>query len=77
MLLYSDFDEAYSTDICPQYKPQCQAPNCFIASYPPVTPPGKTGPFFVNTKFLQADRYAETVGPVPVRTEDMTCSFKR
>ena len=77
MLTYADFDEAYSTPMCPQYKPTCTPPNCFIASYPPVTPPGKTGPFFVNTKFLQADRYAETVGVVPVRTEDLLCSFKR
>ena len=56
MVDYADFDEAFSMDMCPQYRPQCVAPNCFIGSYPPVTPPGQVGPFFVNTKFLQADR---------------------
>lgn len=73
----ADFDEAFSTKMCPQYRPNCTAPNCFIGSYPPVTPPGQSGPFFVNTKFLQADRYAETVGPIPVRSEDFSCTFKR
>ena len=48
--------------------PKCQAPKCFIGSYPPVTPPGKTGPFMVNTYYLQADRKKELVGPVPVRS---------
>ena len=73
----ADFDEAFSMNMCPQYRPTCTAPNCFIGSYPPVTPPGQSGPFFVNTKFLQADRYAETVGPIPVRSEDFSCTFKR
>ena len=73
----ADFNEAYSMKMCPQYKPICAAPNCFIGSYAPITPPGKSGPFFVNTKFLQADRYAETVGPTPVRSEDFSCTFKR
>ena len=77
MVDYADFDEAFSIDMCPQYKPTCVAPNCFIGSYAPVTPPGQMGPFFVNTKFLQADRYAETVGPTPVKSEDFLCSFKR
>ena len=76
MIESADFDEAYSTKMCPWFKPKCSAPNCFIGSYPPVTPAGKTGPFMVNTHFLQPDRYAETVGPVPVRSEDFTCSFK-
>ena len=76
MFELADFDEAYSSPMCPWKKPECSPPNCFIGSYPPVTPPGKEGPFFVNTKFLQADRYAETVGPVPVRSEDFICSFK-
>ena len=77
MLYLSDFDEAFSTPMCPRQAPVCTAPNCFIGSYPPITPAGQTGPFFVNTKFLQADRYAETVGPVPVRVEDFRCTFKR
>jgi hypothetical protein len=74
MVLAADFDEAYSTPMCPHPGPTCSAPYCFIGSYPPVTPPGKNGPFFVNTKFLQPDRYAETVGVVPVRSEDFMCS---
>jgi hypothetical protein len=76
MLYLSDFDEAFSTPMCPRKAPVCAAPTCFIGSYAPITPPGQTGPFFVNTKFLQADRYAETVGPVPVRVEDFKCTFK-
>ncbi len=75
MVLYSDFDEAFSTPLCNQFRPMCSAPNCFIASYPPVTPVGQVGPFFVNTKFLQPNRYAETVGPVPIRSEDLKCTF--
>jgi hypothetical protein len=42
----------------------------FIGSYPPVTPPGQQGGFFVNTYFLQPDRKSELVGPVPVRAND-------
>jgi hypothetical protein len=53
----------------------CAAPNCFMASYPPITPAGQVGPYFVNTKFLQPNRYAETVGPVPIRSEDLKCTF--
>ena len=33
--------------------------NMFAASYPPVTPPGKMGPFYVNTYLLQSDRIKE------------------
>jgi hypothetical protein len=75
MVLYSDFDEAFSTPLCNQPRPMCAAPNCFIASYPPITPAGQVGPYFVNTKFLQPNRYAETVGPVPIRSEDLKCTF--
>ena len=74
-IIGADFDEAYSTDQCPSMDPVCTAPNCFIGSYPPITPAGKTGPFFVNTKYLQADRYAETVNVVPVRSADLRCTF--
>ena len=77
MVAFADFDEAFPTEMCPQYRPMCSPPACFIGSYAPVTPPGQRGPFFVNTKFLQADRYAETVGPTPVKSEDFSCSFKR
>jgi hypothetical protein len=52
----------------------CEAPNCFIASYPPVSKPGVAGPFNVNTSFLAPNRYAETVGPVPVRSVDFKCN---
>jgi hypothetical protein len=45
--------------------PHCKARDCFIGSYPPVTPAGHMGPFFVNTYFLQSDRIQE-VGPVKV-----------
>ena len=45
-LTVSDFDEAYSTDACPQFRPVCKPGNCFIASYPPVAKPGTYGAFF-------------------------------
>lgn len=69
----ADFDEAYNTKPCNYDAPVCKAPDCFIASYPPVSKPGEQGPFFVNTSFLQPNRYAETVGPVPVRSVDFKC----
>jgi hypothetical protein len=75
MVLYSDFDEAFSTPLCNQSRPTCVAPNCFMASYPPITPAGQVGQYFVNTKFLQPNRYAETVGPVLIRSEDLKCTF--
>lgn len=48
--------------------PVCKAPACFVGSYPPVTPAGKTGPFMVNTYYLQNDRKKELVGPVSTRS---------
>lgn len=42
-------------------------PHAFIGSYPPVTPPGRTGDFFVNTYLLQEDRRQEVVGAVKCR----------
>ena len=50
------------------YRPQCNPPTCFIGSYPPVTPAGQDGPFFVNTYFLRQDRRIELAGAVPVRS---------
>ena len=50
------------------YTPQCKPPNCFIGSYPPVTPAGENGPFSVNTYFLRPDRRTELAGAVPVRS---------
>jgi len=73
MIHASDFDEAYSTEACNREMPVCRAPDCFIASYPPVSKPGEEGLYFVNTSFLQPNRYLETVGPVPVRSEDFKC----
>lgn len=64
-----DFDEAYAPNSCTRYPgPVCMPPDCFIASYPPVTPAGQMGPFFVNTYFLRPDRVRELGGPVPVRS---------
>jgi hypothetical protein len=73
MIAAADFDEAYSTKACNYEVPVCKAPDCFIASYTPVSKPGELGPFNVNTSFLQPNRYAETVGPVPVRSVDFKC----
>lgn len=69
----ADFDEAYSTKPCNYETPVCKAPECFVASYPPVSKPGQEGPFFVNSSLLEPNRYAETVGPVPVRSVDFKC----
>ena len=69
-LTVSDFDEAYSTDVCPQFRPVCKPGNCFIASYPPVAKPGTYGPFFTNTHLTQPERKFEVAGPVPVRSKD-------
>ena len=74
MIAAADFDEAYQTKPCNTEPPVCKAPECFIASYPPVSPPGVAGNFNVNTSFLQPNRYAETVGPVPGRSEDFKCN---
>jgi hypothetical protein len=73
MIAAADFDEAYGTKMCNFEAPVCTAPDCFIASYAPVSKAGEEGPFNVNTYFLQPNRYAETVGPVPVRSVDFKC----
>ena len=74
MIAAADFDEAYATQSCEYKKPECTAPECFIGSYPPISKAGEEGPFFVNTSFLQLNRYAETVEPVPIRSEDFKCN---
>ena len=70
-LAASPFPQSYEAPFknIPQfnYTPKCDPPTCFIASYPPVTPAGKIGPFSVNTYFLQSDRKRELGGPVPLR----------
>lgn len=49
----------------------CIAPDCFVASYPPVTPAGQMGSFLVNSYFLRPDRIRELGGPVPIRSNDI------
>lgn len=64
MVHAADLEEVYATP------PVCEAPNCFIGSYPPVTKAGESGNFNVNTYLLQPNRKMEVVGPVPVRSSD-------
>lgn len=48
-----------------------------IGSYPPVTPPGQVGPFFVNTYFLRPDRKQELKkGGTAIRVSDVQCNLK-
>ena len=77
MLILADFDKAYSTKPVNTEKPICKAPDCFVASYPPVARVGDTsGKFFVNSSLLQPNRLAETIGPVTIRSADFrhSCS---
>ena len=71
----ADFDTAYNTAYPKEPNfitgPVCVAPECFVASYPPVTPAGQMGPFFVNSYFLRPDRIRELGGPVPIRSNDI------
>ena len=51
---FADFDEAYKptiNNLSPE--PVCKSGECFVASYPPVTPAGEVGPFYTNTYLLQ------------------------
>ena len=66
MLAMADLDEVF---VGPSVS--CKPPDCFVASYPPVTPAGQSGPFFVNTYFLRPDRIRALGGPVPVRSNDI------
>lgn len=70
MIAAADFDEAYNTKPPNPEKPPCKSPECFVASYPPVSKLGEAGSFFVNSNYLQPNRRAETAGPVPVRSKD-------
>ena len=66
----ADFDTVYNSGDSKNfgaYIPVCAAPECFIGSYPPITPAGQVGPFLVNTYYLQDDRIKELAGPVKVR----------
>ena len=70
-IVAADLDEAFSTPAVPSmFKPACDNKSCFIGSYAPITKAGEDGPFNVNTTLLQPNRYAETVGTVPVRSAD-------
>ena len=71
MIQTYDLEEAYGggadrAAAMTMYVPTCEAPSCFIGSYPPITPAGRMGPFFVNTYFLQDDRKKEVAGAVNV-----------
>jgi hypothetical protein len=73
-MLGADFDTVYEQPILMgpvpyQYKPPCNAPMCFIGSYPPITHAGYIGPFFVNTYYLEGDRKRELAGPVIIRSD--------
>ena len=54
MIAAADFDEAYQTKPCNTEPPVCKAPECFIASYPPVSPPGVAGNFQCEYEFPSA-----------------------
>ena len=78
MLILADFDKVYSTKPRNTEKPVCKAPDCFIASYPPVATVGDAnGKFFVNSSLLQPNRLAETLGPVTVRSADFAHSCSK
>lgn len=71
----ADFDTVYNLNYPKEPKfipgPMCEPPACFVGNYPPVTPAGQTGPFFVNSYFLRPDRQRELGGPVPIRSNDI------
>lgn len=74
MIQGADFDQAFGPVAqapWPAGVPKCSPPACFVASYPPVTPAGQVGPFFVNSYFLRPDRARELGGPVPVRSSNL------
>ena len=71
MLNIANFDEVYNNKPTITEQVRCQAPDCFIGSYAPVSRPGQEGRFFNNSYFLQSDRKFETVGTVKVRSGDL------
>ena len=76
MVNQADFPSAYNGPYCnSKIEPKCQAPKCFVGSYPPVTPGGQMGPFFVNTYLLTPWRYAGTVSATPIREKDLSPCF--
>jgi hypothetical protein len=62
MLSPAEFKSIEVSPISKQDRPM------FVGSYPPVTPVGEVGPYFVNTYYLQTDRILELPGPIPVRS---------
>jgi hypothetical protein len=71
MLNIADFDEVYAEKPNNVEQVPCKPPTCFVGSYAPVSRPGETGPFFVNSYFLQPDRKFEIAGPVKVTSGDL------
>ena len=70
MILMADIDDTFQNLSSPNPFMHRPPPLMgFVGSYPPVTPIGREGPFFVNTYFLQKDRMYEAGGKsVPVRS---------
>lgn len=77
MVKSADLDEAYGSSI--EHKPRipCEAPECFVGSYAPVSQPGKLGAFYNNTYLLRPDRKREIAGPVAVRCSDLSPCIKK
>ncbi len=78
-MIGADFDTAYSIPFIMgpapyQYEPVCNPPDCFVGSYAPITHAGKSGPFLVNTYFLQPNRRHEIAGPVLLRSGMFKCN---
>ena len=77
MLYLADFDEVFDEKPENIEKVPCKPPTCFVGSYAPVSRPGETGPFFVNTYLLQPDRIFETSGAtVRVTSADLERCMK-
>ena len=73
----ANFNEAYNKDMKVYFNTP-YPPPIFATSYPPITPTGEMGDFFVNTYFLRPDRRQEIHGPVSVRHLKVmnTCNSK-
>ena len=61
----ADFNEAYDTKIKNVEPIPCEAPECFVGSYP-CGQAWEGGSFFVNTHLMHPTRKFETVGTVSV-----------
>jgi len=73
MLNIANFDEAYATKPNNAEPIPCEAPECFVGSYPPVAKAGEPGPFLVTTYLVQPNRKMEVAGTVAVRRGDLDC----